>query len=223
MLRRCVLALAFGLVLFAGARAQADPIVYSQPTNLFGANASQDDPNGLGNFATVYDDFVLASDTSVTDVHWTGSYFNPPSQGSIQSFTITFWDDSAGQPGSSLLSETIAGTAGETFIGLDFFGDPTYTYSVILSTAFAANAGTRYWLSIVPTLPFPPQWGWEASVAGNGVAYQDFFGDRAQLPGDFAFDLTGTAAVPEPATLTLLGLGLAGFAGRKRIGRLRRS
>jgi hypothetical protein len=224
VLRRGLIGLALGLVLVAGSRAQADPIVYTQPSlfptgSLF---ASQNDPGGFGNFAAVYDNFTLSGDTDVTDVHWTGGYFNPATQGAIQSFDITFWSDVAGAPGASLLAQNIAGTANESFVGNDAGGFPIFNYSVILNTSFLANAGTTYWLSIVPTVPFPPQWGWYTGSGGDGIAYQDFFGGRSQVGTDFAFDLTGTA-VPEPATLTLLGLGLAGFAGRKRIRQLGRS
>lgn len=221
MKRRTVTLVVLSLLLAGADRASAAPIIYSQTTNMFGANASQNDTNVNGNYATVYDNFVLGVNSTVTDVHWTGSYFNPGTQGTITAFTIAFYADTLGQPGGTLLSQTVAGTAGETAIGPDFFGNPTFTYSLILPTSFLATGGTTYWLSIVASSGFPPQWGWEASGAGgggDGKAYQDFFGTRTLLPGDFAFDLTGeptNAAVPEPVSLTLLGSGLVGLIGRR--------
>ena len=205
--------------------AQAAPVVYSQPANFPGGTvfASQNDtaPGGFGNFGTVYDDFTLDADAQITDVHWTGAYF--PVQGTITGFTLQFYADNTGQPGSPLLSAAISGNAGEAFLGAEPFG-PVFTYSADLPSAFAADQGTTYWLSIVPDLAFPPQWGWYTSAVGNGVAVQDFSGTRTPLATDFAFDLTGNAAaVPEPLSLTLVAVGLIALGCRARRHRLIRS
>jgi len=89
-----------------------------------------------------------------------------------------------------------------------------YIYDGLLGTPFAASANTQYWVSIVPDLGFPPQWGWGTSVQGDGVGYQVFFGAGGQVQSDFAFALSGTqSAVPEPGSLVLLGTGLLGLAG----------
>ena len=199
MLRRSLMLLCVGIALVAGGRAQADPIVYTQPSQFPNGSlfASQNDPGGLGNFATVYDNFTLVGDTLVTDVHWQGGYFNPASPGTITAFDVTFWSDAAGQPGVSLLTQNIAGNAGESSLGLDSGGYPIFSYSVVLSASFLANAGTTYWLSIVPSAtPANPQWGWYTGSGGDSVAWQDFFGTRTQLFSVIAFDLTGQALCP---------------------------
>jgi hypothetical protein len=208
-LKALYLAGLMGLGILVLSPAWASPVIYSQPSDFPGGTvfASQNDPGGFGAFATSYDDFTLTGPAIVDDVHWQGGYFNPGTQGTITSFTITFWSDNAGQPGAQLLSETIPGTANETFVGNQFFG-PVYNYSVNLSVPFLATGGTQYWLSIVPTMTLPPQWGWHTGTGGDGLAYQDFFGDRTALADvDFAYDLTGTA-VPEPASLGLVGLAI---------------
>lgn len=201
-------------VLFAlGLLAQpawADPVVYQQAALAGGAPfASQNDTGGNGDFAKVFDNFSLTARTLVTDVHWVGGYFNPTSQAPINSFLVQIWSDAAG-PGTVLLADSQAGVANETLIS-----GSTYSYDFDLTTAFVAEANTTYWLSIQPTLLFPPQWGWVAGTGGDGVAYQDFFGTRTQQPLDLAFSLTGHL-LPAPAGLALVGLALAGALAASR-------
>ena len=223
------------LLVFGVAPTQAEIVLYSQATDNNGAYTSQNDTSWFGNFATAYDDFTLGASALVTQVDWVGSYFNPQVQGSITAFTLTVWSDSGGQPDSPLFSQSMNGTANETQVttdagtgfgpGFDVQGDPEFNYSASLLGGFNAIAGTQYWLSIVPDLGFPPQWGWETSTGteSSPVSYQDFFGARSQNPTDLAFTLLGNPggnSVPEPGkALTLLCLGLASFTGmtwRKR-------
>jgi hypothetical protein len=211
--------IAFGGLLALTGTAKAQ-IVYIQPSDFPGGTvyASQNDSASFGNFATVYDNFTLAGDTLITDVHWQGSYFNPGVQGSILSFDLSFWADNAGQPGALLASYPILGTANETLVGSGAFG-PVFDYFTLLPSSFTATGGTNYWLSVVPTMSFPPQWGWQTGTGGDGIAVQDFFGSRNRIQADMAFALSGHAAVPEPGSVALLvsmaGTG-AGFVLRRR-------
>ena len=190
-------------------------VIFSQAANFPAGSlfSSQNDTNSFGNFATVYDNFSFSSDNLVDGVDWVGGYFSG-APAAISSFALSIFGNNAGQPGSLLFSETITGNAGETFIGTDNNGSPTYSYSANLTNTFLAQAGATYWLAIVPSLGFPPQWGWYTSSQGDGVSYQDFLGSRSQLGRDFAFSLTGQQ-VPEPsAILGLLGLGLLGIGSQ---------
>jgi hypothetical protein len=82
-----------------------------------------------------------------------------------------------------------------------------------LAINFSALAGTQYWLSVVPDLAFPPQWGWETATGGDGAAYQCFQGLCNSIPNDLAFALfSGNTTVPEPGSLILLGSGILGLA-----------
>ena len=201
----------FGLVLAAPAFAAT---LYTQSFDQTGvANASQNDVGGLGNFASTYDDFTVSSGNyTINEVQWTGGYFNG-NPGSITGWTINVYFDNSGQPGTQQYTTHISGNGNETFLG-NFGGTPSYSYDVS-GLNFAELPGVKYWLSVVPDLTFPPQWGWETSAQGNGVQYQDFFGSRTQLNSDSAFTLIGTS-VPEPGTLVMLGTGVLGLAGAIR-------
>lgn len=193
-------------------------VLYSQPFADIGAvYASQNDTTGgNGNFATVYDNFTLGAASTITGIGFTGGYFNPPTPATITAFTLQIYADSGGAPGASLYSETVSGNANEVLFDCAQGPDACGTYSAAAS--FAAAAGTQYWLSIVPDIGFPPQWGWAAGTGGDGAAYQVFFGTGNPIPSDLAFTLSGTAAAPEPAVwaLMLVGFGGLGLAARAR-------
>ena len=189
-------------------------VLYDQPYTAFAPLPSQNDTTLFGNYATVYDNFTLAANSTLTSVDWYGGYFNPPSQGVITGFTITIYQDNAGTVGASYATVTIPGNANETFVGFDSIppGDiPAYSYSSITG-AIPLLGGTQYWMSIVADAAFPPQWGWEDGSGGDGTAYRTFFGVTDPYPADFAFTLNGTptdvVAVPEPSSLVVLGAGL---------------
>jgi hypothetical protein len=195
---------------FVAVPATASPI-YLQPTDLNGSYASQNDTNGFGNFATAYDNFTLGGSYTISNVQWVGSYFNPSVQGPITGFTVSFYANNAGVPGALLYSTgDVAGNAGETSVGFDNAGNPVFVYG--LSVSFAAAGGTTYWLSIVPDLGFPPQWGWETGTGGDGAAYQCFFGSCGSIPNDLAFALN----TPEPSTAVFLATGLVALGIRVR-------
>jgi len=180
------------------------------------AYSSQNDTASFGLFAQVYDNFTLGADATVDSIHFEGAYFNPPAQGPITGWTVAFYADAGGQPGGVLSTTHIPNAGNETFDG-NFGGFPFYTYTVD-HLFFNATAGTQYWVSVYPDLAFPPQWGWGSGVGGDGVSYQDFFGDRTQLAADMAFALDGSGqgGVPEPGTLVMLGTGVLGVAGMIR-------
>lgn len=193
----------------------ASPIVYFQNPDFLGAFASQNDTTGgFGNYATVFDNFTLGAAFNIDEFQWVGGYFNPSVQGVMTGATLTFYADAGGAPGAALATYTGGGNFGETFIGTDIFGDPMFLYDGLLGSPFAAAANTQYWVSIVPDVGFPPQWGWGTSSDADLTAWQCFFGTCGPVGSDMAFALNGTAqtTVPEPGTLVLMGSGLLGLA-----------
>jgi len=211
------LALAAFAIVLLGAAAPAwagTVLVYAQNPNYTDLFASQNDTSGSGVNFTSYDNFTLTSTTNISAVGWVGGYFNPQTAGTIAGWTVKFYADSAGQPGAPLSTIGIVGNAGETFLQLDSLKDPIYQYSA--SLGFTATGGTTYWLSVVPNLADPPQWGWTTSSTGDGISYTlDPFGNLTQNSSDLSFTLyeTQTSTTPEPGSLMLLGTGLAGVAG----------
>lgn len=175
------------------------------------AFASQNDTNAFGNFATVYTSFYLNGTSSVDEVAWVGSYFNG-APATITGFTLNFYSNSAGSVGSLVNSVFVSGNAGETFLGNDNVGNPSFLYDTAI-TPIVVNSGTG-WLSIVPDLAFPPQWGWETGV-NPGTSYQDFFGSRSQLQTTESYALYGNVT-PEPATMAALGFGALAIIRRRK-------
>src|SRR5262245_44517428 len=96
---------AFTLFMLGAGQASAG-VIYNQPSN-FGSSkaegvASQNDP-AFGKFYIAYDNFTLGSAATVANVQWQGLYSNPPVQGPITGFEITFWSNNpagGGQPGA---------------------------------------------------------------------------------------------------------------------------
>ena len=216
--RLALASLAAMLLLVAAPTFAAEVLVYQQSPNFQGLYASQNDTstNGFGNYATAYDNFTLSTATTINQVTWVGGYFNPQSLGPISQWTVSFYANNGGQPGSLLQAFTIAGNASEAFLQNDVLGDPNYGYTA--AVGFSAAAGTMYWLSVVPNLAEPPQWGWGSSSQGNNNSYQDYFGVRSQIADNMAFALyqQGQTTVPEPGSLMLLGSGALGAAGLLR-------
>jgi hypothetical protein len=209
--------LAFGavLALSAGQPAWAGPIF-----NNFGAGDSYKTNQGDAIGKVGANNFTTASEFTAT------------SSGNLSSITIALSRiGSAGSGDVTVKLETDSGSGGPGSV-IESFSVPVSSLGafggnnspVVLNSVLdpALTAGTDYWL--VVSAPSPDSIDWNFNPIGdigdhatsvNGGAF--FLGSGTH--GAFRLDSGLAAAVPEPATLALVGLGALGLVGYRRLRR----
>lgn len=128
---------------------------------------------------------------------------------------VSVWKNKANAPGSLLSSfvtavsaiDNIGATASNKRVHVDFGG-------------FTMLAGQAYWIGMTPTTASWTQTGLQ-NLQGHDSKMAQFSGANyaymtSNYVGDMAFRLSTVNAVPEPGSLALFGLALAGFAVARR-------
>jgi hypothetical protein len=182
--------------------ARAD-VLYDQMTNYNPAGFIQSSwwtPDGFDSDAYAYDNFLLPSAATITEVWWVGSGGTP------LGFTVRFYTGLAAspdyQPTITALPEnetsadylrgyTFAGNANQTAIP----GTSVYQYHVVLPTSLSLPANTVYWIKIEADMTGGAGWGLATATQGRDGRHISYFTGLAMfLPGSAseAFQLRGT-------------------------------
>lgn len=159
------------------------------------------------------DDFILPSDSNViTGLQWWGLYASGVFD---DQFRVRIYADDGGRPNQfDPFIDVFLGEVLREYSGIDERGNVIYRYLADLPSPITLPADTTYWLSLVNRAEINSSggWRWQRSSTSGMHARQIQWNPWATSEnGTLAFQLTGLRSIPapEPATVTLFGLGLA--------------
>lgn len=176
-------------------------------------------PDGEGVHQS-FADYYWDGGFTITDFHWWGIDW-----GQMDGFVFQIYDQSpaGGLPGTLLYEEFVGGNANSTFVENNSqHGYDIYSYWFDLATPFTPAGSGYLWFSVYAVSDYnwfwaqggedPFQYDWQYYDLST---WQHFYEQDPDNYDGLAFEITGRPTVPEPTTLALFGIGLAGLAARR--------
>jgi PEP-CTERM motif len=166
-------------------------------------------------------DFILATGATIDAASWHGTMFgaDPLDTGDTWNFTFRIFGDAAGLPDVNPVHD-LAVVANVIDTGIDIASERAYQFSVSFSPIMLSSGA--YWLSIV-NADVANTFRWTEATSGLNSSIRNADGDnwRAytevnRVPQNFVLTFDGGTPVPEPATMSLLLVGLASMGAARR-------